>query len=835
MRSIRPLMNIDTHQSGGDAVETFHSGRRCSILLSERSLPPLRRARTFSVAMRDLMGTPFHTRRSFRVIAALVAGCVLLDWMIFARCAAQVVAAGADKEAPAQFVGSVACARCHQVEHREWTGSHHSAAMQEAAGATVKGRFDGATLTHHGVQTTFFRRDGKFWIRTDGPNGTLADFEAKYTFGIYPLQQYLIELPGRRLQAFGIAWDARPSGEGGQRWYHLYPDRKLGAGDPLHWTGVDQNWNYQCAWCHSTNLRKNYDPEKRSFNTEWSEISVGCEACHGAASKHIAWASQSPTERAPTQGAKGFDVAFEKHSAGHWQWDSAGLPARSLPKLASKEITVCAGCHSRRGQFSDSQSEVKKLSDAFRIFRIETPLYHVDGQQRDEVFEYGSFLQSKMHAAGVTCSHCHNPHTGKIRRSGNEICLQCHAGGQFDVPEHHRHTSGSTGAICVSCHMPTSLYMGVHARHDHSMRLPRPDRTISLGTPNACNQCHTNKTAEWAMDAIKSWLPTPKPGFHTFAEAFHAGDQGAPGAQDALIKVVEDDSMPGIVRASALARLGRYPSRKVGVIIARALQMADPEVRSAALSAVSRAGPTASSALLVPLLKDETRLVRMEAARGLAGDAERSLSLEDKQLFDKALTAYVAAQMFNAERPESHTNLGQLYARRGMVAQARASFKEAIAIDPAFDAAIASLADLERAVGDEQAAEAILQQSLQRSPRSATLLHAFGLSLVRQRRYEQALGMLAEAAALAPDEPRFSYVYAAALHGAGRKQEAVDILKAALARHANDREMIMALISYELEIKDFRSALSRAELMMRLEPERADIRRLIDRLRLETR
>ncbi len=193
----------------------------------------------------------------------------------------------------AQFVGSAACAACHQQEHAEWQGSQHAAAMQEANDKTVLGKFDGGTFSHGGVTSTFYKKDDKFWVTTDGPDGKLADFEIRYTFGISPLQQYLIELPKGRLQALGIAWDARPKDEGGQRWFSLFPDRKLASGDPLHWTGIDQNWNYQCAFCHSTNLKKNYDAATGIFQTTWSEISVGCEACHGPASHHMAWASKS--------------------------------------------------------------------------------------------------------------------------------------------------------------------------------------------------------------------------------------------------------------------------------------------------------------------------------------------------------------------------------------------------------------------------------------------------------------------------------------------------------------------------------------------------------------
>lgn len=761
--------------------------------------------------------------------------CAVSAWAIAFRSTAQTADGGGGPMQQAQFIGSAACAQCHAVEHKGWLDSHHAAAMQRATDATVLGRFDGATFTKNGVETTFFKKGGKFWVRTDGPDGKLADFEVKYTFGITPLQQYLIELSGGRLQAFGIAWDARPARERGQRWFHLYPDRQLVPGDPLHWTGIDQNWNYQCAWCHSTNLTKNYDRSMRTYKTEWSEISVGCEACHGPASTHVAWASKSKGWEQLGKQGKGFELRLDERRGVSWPMGQAGQSTRSQPLSTAKEVQVCASCHARRGQFSDAPFDVRRVFDAFRAARLEPGLYHADGQQRDEVYNYGSFLQSRMHTAGVICSDCHNPHSGKLRQTGNAVCSQCHASERFDVPAHHHHASGSTGAQCTSCHMPTTVYMGVDARHDHSMRIPRPDRTIALGTPNACNQCHADKPAQWARDAIKTWYPSPNPGAQAFAEAFDLGDRGAPGAQTALIRIVEDKALSGMVRASAITRLGRYPSRKVGSVIAQALKIDDPDIRSAAIMALSRAASADRAALLVSLLEDGTRLVRMDAAHGLAGDAEQALSPQNRKLFQRALDEYIAAQLFNAERAESHVNLGSLYLRRGMVAEARAAFEEALVLDPAFHPAAISLAELERAASDERAAEAILLRSLRGNTRSGPLLHALGLSLVRQKRYGDALERLAEAAMLVPEEPHFTYVHAVAMHGSGKAREAVDILKAALSRHPYDREILMALISYELEMKEFTSALQRAELMGQLEPERGDVQRLIDRLRRAAR
>ena len=252
----------------------------------------------------------------------------------------------------AHFVGSQRCVGCHAREHADWSASQHKAAMAEATDATVLGNFDGATFSANGIDSNFFKRDGKFWVRTDGPDGQMADFEIRYTFGVEPLQQYLIELPGGRLQALGIAWDTRPKADGGQRWYHLYPGRKLVAGDPLHWTGIDQNWNYQCAYCHSTNLQKNYDLATGQFKTTWSEISVGCEACHGPASNHLAWASQPAGSVQRDSQSNGFALRLDERKGVGWPIGNSGQPARSSPRTTSKEIEVCAPCHARRQQFS---------------------------------------------------------------------------------------------------------------------------------------------------------------------------------------------------------------------------------------------------------------------------------------------------------------------------------------------------------------------------------------------------------------------------------------------------------------------------------------------------
>jgi predicted CXXCH cytochrome family protein len=335
--------------------------------------------------------------------------------------------------------------------------------------------------------------------------------------GVFPLQQYLIAFPGGRYQALGIAWDSRPKAQGGQRWFPLYPAQILRAGDPLHWTGRDQTWNYQCASCHSTDLKKNYDLAAESYATSWTDIDVACEACHGPGSRHIAWAkaraagssgpSQAAPNRQPRSSDTGLTTKLERAGPGQWQMNPETGIAQRVEALNSRELDVCAGCHSRRKVIARDPSAGAAFLDSYLPALLEPGLYHADGQIDGEVFEYGSFVQSRMYHAGVICSDCHEPHSLALREKGNGLCAQCHLPAKFDVAEHHHHQQGSDVAQCVNCHMPSKTYMGVDNRRDHSIRVPRPDLSASIGTPNACTQCHADRTANWATQRVAEWFP----------------------------------------------------------------------------------------------------------------------------------------------------------------------------------------------------------------------------------------------------------------------------------------------------------------------------------------
>ena len=669
--------------------------------------------------------------------------------------AAEVPPALAD---PPTYSGSAACAQCHSEEYRRWQSSQHAVAMQVADERTVLGAFNGARFRNFGITSEFFRRDGKFMVRTDGSDGQLADFEVRHVFGVYPLQQYLIELPGGRLQALSIAWDARPRDQGGQRWFHLYPDERIDHRDELHWTQRQQNWNYMCADCHSTNLQKRYDPGANTYATTWSEISVGCEACHGPGSNHIALAQSAAAGRG-TLASSGLMASLDERHGAAWTIDPVtGTATRNKQRDTEREIDVCAQCHSRRGQFSSAYHAGEPLQDHYLPATLDQGLYYPDGQQRDEVYNWGSFLSSRMYAKGVTCGDCHEPHGGKLRAPGNGVCAQCHLASKYDAASHHFHEAGTAGAACTSCHMKTETYMVVDPRHDHSFRIPRPDLSATLGVPNACNQCHSDRSAKWAAAQVRSHYPDPKPGFQGFAEAFAAADRGEPAATIALTQVIANLDQSAIARASALERLAQVPGENALMAAEAALDDASPLVRRAAIEAYEALPPLQRHALL-PLLGDPVRTVRMRAARALAPLADDAFEPAALVAFHKAADEYVAAERYNADRPENRTNLGGFLADRGDYAAAEAEYRAALRLDVRFTPAWANLADLMRAQGREPDAESTLREGLATSPDDATLHHALGLSLVRQRRADEALRELKRATELDPRNARFAYVY----------------------------------------------------------------------------
>jgi predicted CXXCH cytochrome family protein len=753
-----------------------------------------------------------------------------------------VAGANADTPPAATFVGSQTCAGCHQAQAKLWDGSQHKLAMQHATDKTVLGDFNDTSFDYYGVHSRFFRQDGKFLVETDGPDGKLAVFEVKYTFGLDPLQQYLIAFPDGRLQALSIAWDSRPKESGGQRWFHEYPNEEIKHDDILHWTKLNQNWNFMCSECHSTGVRKNYDAAKDTYATTWAEISVGCEACHGQGSGHVAWArdreSWWPFGKHEDRD-KGLLVRFDERRDVSWSIDvRTGTARRNFPPATPrKEAETCALCHARRGQIAEGWVPGRWLSDTHVLSGLTRDTYLADGQIRDveEPYNYDPFRQGRMFAAGVTCGDCHEPHSAKLRAPGEGVCLQCHAADKFATAAHRHHAGVASPPTCMSCHMQARAYMIVDPRHDHTFRVPRPDLSVKLGTPNACNDCHADKLAQWAADAVEGWFGPDRKGSQTYGAAFHAARTNQADAATLLAAVAADGNAPAIARASALAELGPFLSPSTIGLARTGLADPDPTVRIGALDMLNNAPVAQLWPLVSPLLSDPVRGVRIRAVSLLAAVPAASQPPADRERFERAAAEFIAAQRLNADRPEGRAALGNFLARRGLPADAETEYKAALRLSPHYVAAAINLADLYRALGRDGEGETVLRAAIAASPRDAGAHHALGLTLTRLKQADAALAEFRQASELEPDRARYLYVYAVALQSGGHAAEAMTVLKQGLASHPADRDILQALVTYSRAAGDAGAALDYAERLARIVPDDRNLAGLIEELRRQAK
>ncbi|MDE2652358.1 MAG: tetratricopeptide repeat protein [Gemmatimonadota bacterium] len=785
------------------------------------------------------------------------------------RALASLIAAivGCGDEATAglpAFAGTDVCASCHLSEAEQWRGSHHDLAMQDATPETVLGDFGGARHESAEAIWTFSRTDGAYFARAEGtaraPDAEQAplDYLVAYTFGFFPLQQYLVVFPDGRYQVLPIAWDTRPAEEGGQRWFdvrageaaqhRLAADDRAdpGGDDPAqHWTGPDLTWNSMCAECHSTGLMKNYSPATDSFSTEWAELDVSCEACHGPGSEHVRWAEAVGADTSlPPAGVGGRDrgllVHFEPHDPAAWTPDPATgtAPPRGEPDPGG-QLDACGRCHSRRTAITTRYMLGDPLLDTHQPALLEDGLYFADGQVREEVYVWGSFVQSAMYRAGVSCNACHVAHSLEMRGEGNAVCTGCHAPARFDAAGHHFHEAGTEGALCVSCHMPARTYMGVDARRDHSFRVPDPAVAEAVGAPDPCTTCHARMTgAEAAVEIASRMDGVPIRRTEHHAEAIAAARQGDPRGLPGLYAALRDPKTPAITRATALTLLGADPSPQRAAAVQRGVRDTSPIVRIGALRGIRLAPTPELAAIAVPLLKDPVRSVRLAAAEAvpmstlrsavIAGEATRGANSGAARGADPAgapraegtgpVAEYREAQLASAERPEAQLNLAWLALALGAPAEAEEALETAIALDPAFVPAYVNLADFYFRTGRDTDGEPLLRSAIEKSPGSADAHHALGLLLVRSRRPDEAIPLLQRAAELEGQGTRYAYVYAVALQSAGDTATARAVLEQALERRPLDRDLLLALAVLHREAGRVAEALRYARALAEAHP-----------------
>lgn len=739
--------------------------------------------------------------------------------------------------ASATYVGESACRPCHEAQSKDWRASDHFRAMEVPGPQTVLGDFSNTTFTYAGTTSSFFTRDGKYFARTDGPDGALHEYEIKYTFGYRPLQQYLVEFPGGRMQCLPIAWDTRPKAEGGQRWFHLYPDERITHTDPLHWTGPNQNWNYMCADCHSTNLRRGYDLATNTYTTTWSELNVSCETCHGPGSAHVAWADARKKQGLTGRDSTAMGLAVQGLRALDYGGFGVGDATAATARLANRprqraEIQACAPCHSRRGPITDVPDVGRTYLDSYRPALLEDGLYYADGQIRDEVYEYASFTQSKMYAAGVTCSDCHNAHSLKQRGTGNNVCGHCHLPLTYDTPAHHHHKPGTEGARCRNCHMRTTTYMVVDPRYDHSFRVPRVDYTQKYGIPNACTTpCHANKPVAWANDAIVKWYGPTRTRGNEYVQAFDLARRNQAEAPKALRDVAVNAQYSGMARATAIQLLRDHEGAAPLEAIQAAAADPDAPVRAAAARALEGLAPADRVRVGKPLLTDPVRLVRAWAAMSLAGTPADLITASEAADLERATREEVALEMAVAERPEAHLNLSNLYLRQGRVADAETELQIALRLDARSIPARVNLADLYRASNREGDAERLLTEAAAIDASAAEVQHALGLLYIRTGRRDQAMAALERAHRLQPTHARYGYVYAVALDGQGLTPDAIRLLRDLQRAHPADRDVLVALATLSQKLGRMSDAIGWAEKLSAAYPDDAQARQMVAQLK----
>jgi tetratricopeptide (TPR) repeat protein len=738
--------------------------------------------------------------RSWKIAALTALGVIVLSIPLYVVREMQRDAAVISPDtSAASFVGREQCIDCHEAAYEQWLGSDHDNAMDHANEQTVLGDFNDAEFEHDGVISRFYRKEGKYLAFTEGPGGEMAEFEVRYTFGIEPLQQYLVPFPGGRLQALSVAWDTEE-----QRWFDLYPDATFSPDDWLHWTRNGQNWNGMCAECHSTNLQKNYDGETKTFNTTWSELDVSCEACHGPGSQHLGWAEIDPMARPDIE-----DYGLVVHTA--------AIDNR-------QQIDMCAPCHSRRSEIGDyDHSQVNLLENLVPSLLLEG-VYHADGQILEEDYVWGSFVQSKMYQNGVRCRDCNDVHSLALQKEGNELCLQCHQADTYDAYEHHFHQKNyegqpSDGALCVKCHMPEQPFMVIDERADHSLRVPRPDLSMETGVPNSCSQsgCHDDQTLQWSVDAFTEWYgKARKPHFGTVLAAARAGESGA---VVGLHSLVDNALYPAIVRATALNALQAYPSEQTAKIMQRALNDEEALLRHTAVEGSTAETPDALVELLAPLLFDSVRAVRTRTASRLAGVGREYLKAYQREALDKELAEYIAGMKASLDFAASGMNLGNLYSSQGDADTAEHYYRAALDVDNLFFPAKMNLAMLLSQQGNNEETERLLREVLEAYPDQHEASYSLALLLVGVGRSDEALPFLAQASTGMPQRPRVHYNYGLLLAQLGHDAEAEAALLKALNIEPQSVDYLYALIDFYYRRGILDKALELAERMIAAHPE----------------
>ncbi len=622
------------------------------------------------------------------------------------------------------YVGASTCIECHKEEYASWEGSHHELAMQIANDSTVLGDFNNVEANIDGVNYFFYKESNQFFIRVKEIDATEKEYKIGYTFGVVPLQQYLVDFDKGRKQVLRVTWDVLKN-----EWYHQYKGDQIKPDDWLHWTQGAQNWNTMCAECHSTNLEKNYDLDTDSFQTTYAEINVACESCHGPAKNHNEWAANDPT-------GENFYI---------------------LNGLSQDEqINQCASCHARRVKLTATLEPGEKFEDQYMVQNLTNNYYHGDGQIREEDFVLGSFMQSKMYKEGVMCSNCHNPHSLELKFDGNQLCLQCHVPADYDTKSHHFHEENTEAGLCINCHMTGEIYMGNDFRRDHSFRIPRPDQSDEYGTPNACNQCHDDKTNSWASNVVKEWYGSERAAYFSDELLLSTHNELKPEERRKLEEFVVDYNKPDIARATVIENLN-FTTESDYEVLMRVLRDSSAIVKYQALMKFRPLSPEIRTSIAIEHLKDSIKLVRVGAAQLIVGVDENNFNASDKIDRNKSLEELETMLFSSADFSTGRMQLGDYYFQKGDFNKAITHYKMALQKDRLLTPVYSNLATAYSILKDYAKVSETLDEWIEIEPNVGRPHYLRGLLYFETEKFTEAISELKIAIKLDPNDTRSMY------------------------------------------------------------------------------
>lgn len=685
---------------------------------------------------------------------------------------------------------------CHKAEADAWEKSDHAMAMALPSANTVLGQFDGTNIELNGQQIQFYTKDAAFFAKVTDHGTTQSEiFKIQYTFGHYPLQQYLVETHVGTYQVLPIVWDSRDKAEGGQRWYHIYENENITPIDRLHWRQPLQNWNGMCADCHSDELKRNYQEATNSFNTTFSGINVGCVSCHGAMDGHDKAGKEKPLSDSTKESLK----LTTPNNNEHWQYsEHLDTAIWSGPKRDNHFMQTCFACHSLRASLTDGFSADVDFLDQFSPTLVNPPFYYTDGQIKEEVYVYGSFLQSKMYKKGVNCLDCHDKHTMKIKVEGNGLCLQCHKATTFNTPKHHKHKHSNEAAQCVNCHMPDTIYMGTDNRRDHSFKIPRPDLSVKYETPNACMDCHQKNGNAWAAKQLESWYGKPKDkgkNYQTLLDLRH----GIAIPLSSHLAIISDDSLSIIDRASALELLPMYHTNLRVEDLEHWLSHEEDLIRLTAVKVSRVLQPRDRMKILIKSLSDNVRAIRIASAEALLNIPAMQKNLD---VFNKAFDELSQAYHSTAWRGEGRLNQGNSAMANNDLSSAETAFKTSTKIDPYFAPSFENLADLYRIQKREDLVANTLKLGMKNNPDSPSLAYSTGLHLVRIKQIPHAIEYFKTAMTLDNYNPQYPYTYILAIDGNKQGVKALILLKDLVTKYQDNSNLIKLGLHLSQKNKD---------------------------------